>query len=622
MPPQVAKGGRFEHGSVLGGKTRSARVSSQWKSTRGLLNVAGDRIEFAPGEASAVLPSSVQSLLTARVDQLPSGRRALLQAASVIGRRFDPVLLAAVTDGRDDIQAALSDIEAFDLAHPVAGGGGYEFKHALVRDALYQSLLTTGRAGLHLKIAQEIERRSDNRLNEVAEILAHHYGLTDHADKAFTYLFMAGAKSLSVYSLDEATNHFNAACQLIDKNPDCASDDQTADFIASYTLLLNMSTQWNEIVQLLERYLPVIDRLGDDPRAVLIRHHYVSALFFNTRFQEAATVQRETSLIAQRLGDNKSKAYALAGEIGVSVLFEPRSRSQFEALKGEAVAAAFDTDDAYIRSWIPFVVTYEEYFRGRVNYALDAVRDLIEVGRRSNDPRSTGLGLACLTWIAFATDSLADAVDYSEQALAVAVTPYDRSVASIGKGIALVLKGQVEAGAKLLEQYRRDCAVRGEHVAVASSDAIVGVAKVLQGKIGEGIRSIEQTIARQEKDGSRTLADWDRLTLAEVYLQVIAGTERPPFLVVFKNLPTLVKIVVTAPSRIRALATHVLENPRFDPAGVHIGRAQMILGLLYKSKKKRAPALEHLTEAKRIISQFGPSPILARIDAALAELSG
>ena len=87
-----------------------------------------------------------------------------------------------------------------------------------------------------------------------------------------------------------------------------------------------------------------------------------------------------------------------------------------------------------------------------------------------------------------------------------------------------------------------------------------------------------------------------------------------------KNLPILLKVMVTASSRIPALMTRVLENPHFDPAGHHVGRAQMILGLLYKAKKKRALALQHLTEAKRIISQFGQTPMLARIDAALAEL--
>jgi hypothetical protein len=68
------------------------------------------------------------------------------------------------------------------------------------------------------------------------------------------------------------------------------------------------------------------------------------------------------------------------------------------------------------------------------------------------------------------------------------------------------------------------------------------------------------------------------------------------------------------------LTTHVLENPNFDPAGHHVGHAKMLLGLLCKAKKKRALALEHLAEAKRILSQFGQTPILARVETALAEL--
>ena len=131
---------------------------------------------------------------------------------------------------------------------------------------------------------------------------------------------MAGSKSLSVYSLDEAATHFTAALALLDKNPDCASDDQVAEFLVSYTLLLNMSCEVKLMIDVLERYLARIDRLGDDPRVVLIRHHYVFALFWNARYREAAAMQRETSLMANRLGDSRSKAYALAGEIFVSTI--------------------------------------------------------------------------------------------------------------------------------------------------------------------------------------------------------------------------------------------------------------------------------------------------------------
>ena len=156
---------------------------------------------------ATALPASVHSILTARVDRLASGDRALLQAASVIGRHFDPELLAIAT-GETDLDARLAAMQALDLVHRESKSDDYAFKHALVRDALYQSLLTEPRAALHAKIAEEIERCSSNRFAEVAKVLAYHYSQTNQVKKAFLYLTMAGSKSLGVYSLDEATTHF------------------------------------------------------------------------------------------------------------------------------------------------------------------------------------------------------------------------------------------------------------------------------------------------------------------------------------------------------------------------------------------------------------------------------
>ena len=89
------------------------------------------------------------------------------------------------------------------------------------------------------------------------------------------------------------------------------------------------------MIDVLERYLARIDRLGDDPRAVLIRHQYVFALFWNARYREAAAMQRETSPIANRLGDSRSKAYSLAGEILVSTIVAPKPLDEFESTQSE-----------------------------------------------------------------------------------------------------------------------------------------------------------------------------------------------------------------------------------------------------------------------------------------------
>jgi hypothetical protein len=225
-----------------------------------------------------------------------------------------------------------------------------------------------------------------------------------------------------------------------------------------------------------------------------------------------------------------------------------------------------------------------------------------------------------LTWIALLSDCYAEALDYSEQALSVAIAPQDRNTALIGKGSALALLQQIDAGMELLEPQRSRCVVDGDLYRLVGTDGPAAVRKVLQGDIGGGIRLLEGAIARNEKEGYRLAADWNRFTLCEVYLQIIGGNERPSFWILLKNLPILVKVMITAPSRIRSLMARVLENPQIHPNGHFAGRARMTLGLLCKIEKKRALAVQYLTEAKHILSAFGETPIYARLNAALAEL--
>jgi class 3 adenylate cyclase/tetratricopeptide (TPR) repeat protein len=587
---------------------------------RGVLRVTAGKLDFNPTAAAATLPATVETLLTARVDSLAAEDRRLLQAASVIGRRFDPNLLTPAFGEADNIAARLAAMQVVGLVRLEGRSNDYLFKHALVRDALYQSLLTEARTALHLRIAQEIERRSGNRLTEVAEVLAHHYSQASRADKAFTYLSMAGTKSLSVYSLEEAAAHFTTALSLLNKDPDCASDDQVAEFLVSYTFLLNMTAQIKTTIDVVERYLARIDRLSEDARVVLIRHNYVFALLWNTRYRLAPEVQREARQIAERLGDSRPKAYALASEILVSTIVAPKPLHEFEALKRDAIKAASDTEDAYIQNWARFVVAWEEFHQGRMNDARESARALMQVGRLLDDPRSTGLGLCVLALIALLSDAYTEALEYSEQSIAVAVTPFERETALNIKGCVLTLLRRTEEGLMVLEAFRRRCFVDGDLYSLTTSDAILGVSKVIQGNIGKGVRLLEEAISKRESEGYRAAADWYRLFLGEVYLQIIEGNEKVPFTTLLRNLPILLKVMSAAPSRIRALMTDVLANPRFHPDGHIPGRAQMILGLLYKAKNKRASAMQHLTEAKRILSQFGKTPMLARVDAALADL--
>jgi predicted ATPase len=105
---------------------------------RGMLHARAGNLEVDPEVVAASLPASVHSVLDARVDRLAPEDRGLLQAAAVIGRRFDPELLAVVVS-RTDIDARLAAMRALDLVHPEGRSGDYRFSTPCARRVVSQA---------------------------------------------------------------------------------------------------------------------------------------------------------------------------------------------------------------------------------------------------------------------------------------------------------------------------------------------------------------------------------------------------------------------------------------------------------------------------------------------------
>ena len=271
----------------------------------------------AAGERAEPADRARRSARAARPRAAAGGggdRPALRSAIARRGRRTSP---ATSTPGSPRCRRSISSI-------PKASRGDYAFKHALVRDALYQSLLTGPRAALHLKIAEEIERRSGNRLAEVVETLAHHYGQTDRADKAFAYLAMAGAKSLRVYSFDEAGIQFAAAIALLDANPGCAGDHEIVEMLSHFALYTTASWQMRLTTATVDRFRASLERVSDSQTAIVVQHHYVIALMVCGRYRDAESAQARLSAMAARLGDAPAIAYAHSMSLFISAFLGPR----------------------------------------------------------------------------------------------------------------------------------------------------------------------------------------------------------------------------------------------------------------------------------------------------------
>ena len=263
---------------------------------------------------------------------------------------------------------------------------------------------------MHSRIAEEIERRSGNRLIEVAEALAYHYSQTDHADKAFAYRSMAGSRSLSVYSLEEAEAHFSAAIALVEENQGCATDQQIANVLVHYTLLLNALGKVRNVVHIADRFAARLNNLGESTQTVLVAHQKVFSLCFMNKFQAALAEQANITRMAERLGDDRSRAYSLSSQILISSAVAPKTPEDLEPLVRSALEAASRTEDAYIRSAVRWVIAIDKLSRGRMRVAQEIAEEMSAIGLHLNDPRPRGIGMGILGWIALFSDDYAKAL--------------------------------------------------------------------------------------------------------------------------------------------------------------------------------------------------------------------
>ena len=482
---------------------------------RAIVRFGHNGLEFDAATAASVLPASVQSLLNSRIDRLSFRDRAVLQAAAVIGRRFDPVLLAAVTGG--DPQESLATAQMFDLVHEASDSDDRVFKHALIRDALYESLLSESRAALHLKVAEQIELRNANRLDEVAEVLAHHYGLTTSVGKAFRYLGLAGRKSLDRYSIDEAQRFLRKAFTLFASNPDCADQCAAATVVVDMLEALFLKTDLPELMLLANRYLPMLEAMGDTTQLA-------SALFFVSHaqcigcdFRVAAVTARRALEVAERIGDAKAVGRARTALLFcVSAFAEtPLDLAQKEAR--ETLADAERAGDGYNINWAYWNIAWDYLTRGLMQEAEQWAWRLVSSGRERNDGRALGLAYWTLAWIDVCNGRYDSAILNADECLRAAVTPWDEVIGAIAKATAKLFNRDVQ-GLTRIQELRHWASERGTKYADVAMEGALAVGLVLSGRVSEGIKFLESAIAARDADGFRSVAAWNRITLAEIYL--------------------------------------------------------------------------------------------------------
>ncbi|MCY1022500.1 protein kinase domain-containing protein [Pyxidicoccus sp. MSG2] len=261
----------------------------------------------SPGHSLRSIPVTLHELLLARLDTLPSRLKALVQLCSVVGRDFSLTLLEPLTR-RDEttLRRELAGLVKAGLLQepPREDAPVYQFRHALIQDAAYQSLSRSTRRKHHQHIASVLEERFPELVEARPELLAHHHTEAGDLELAIQAWQLAGERASRRSDNQEALTYFHLALKLLPGLPDAAQRERK-----ELHLLMDMGTPMSqvrrynspELEQLYERVRELLREMGDElPRLRLPFWGFTTYYLIRGRFEVVVELVQRYLALEQR----------------------------------------------------------------------------------------------------------------------------------------------------------------------------------------------------------------------------------------------------------------------------------------------------------------------------------
>ena len=554
----------------------------------------------------ARVPPTLRSLLQARLDALSPPERATLQRAAVVGRVFWDAAVDSLArdsgprlppDGRSTAEA-LARMRAREVVYERPNSAFDEtreffFKHALLRDVTYDSVLKTHRRSYHALVARWLEQTAERtcRLDQYAGLIAGHHDKAGDAAGAARWYLRAGQQARAVHALREATGLLGRALELVPGTDLELRFDLHLAREAVYERLGERDLQQADLAEL-NRLEP---RLGDPSRTVqllLRRGHWAfNASDFAAQIEaarEAVDVARAAGLVATEV-----EARLLWGQ---GLAWDSQHSAAHEVLE-EALAGARATGQAW---FIGESLRYMAIVAGNQSdfaRSIELLEEAHAVHRDADAPDGVGLVLAQLATTLFNQGRYREARTYLEQALPIfraSGYKYRLAAATGNLGTIVVMEGELGTARRLLTEGLR---------------------------LSEEIRDGEGTGLTQGMLGElyRRVGDLDR---AEGYLRdALATAHQIDF--AFLASDSLVSLALVAVERehhgeAERLADEALAHARRGGSSLYEARALLARGTALLRAERLADAEEALQVSLNLADEIGVPNLVVEARAGLA----
>ncbi len=416
----------------------------------------------AAGERVAV-PETPARVLQAQLDRLPLGARRLAQLASVLGRQFPEATLRAVADDAD-VDEALRVLEREGILRRRRGPeAAWSFRHALLLDASYESLVPERRRALHRRVGEALARTED------PAVVGAHFARAERWDRAEEHLTRAGEAAFGLHAHTEARGHYGRAIDALRRRPD--RDDRRREWVAliiRYDAVSYLHDPPEENLARLAEALSALDQLAqrgdadpDDARLrgqALVSQGRLRSILGNQSAARASLA--EALAIAEALGDERLAALpsaalgVVAAQYGSFREAEGRLRRGLGVLGGEGSSDFWYLAKGYL-ALVCAILGHGVEARAEADDALAAAR-------RSGNSRL----VARCGWTAgvayLFTDGAAESMAFWTESIASAQESGDRMLEEIALRYRAATESRLGAHARADETLVEAAAVRAD----------------------------------------------------------------------------------------------------------------------------------------------------------------
>lgn len=481
----------------------------------GVLQATNGQYELSGPFTSLAIPGTLQDALMARLDRLDTAK-GIAQLGATIGRQFDYALLHAVLAmDEETLQRELRRLVEAELVHQrgVIPQATYTFKHALIQDTAYASLLRSRRQEIHQRIVEALEEQFVEVVEAQPELVAHHYTEAGNFEKAVGYWRQAGQRALERSANTEAIAHLQKGIELLRQladTPECLQRELALQMALGPAVMATKGYGAPEVEQTYLRAEHLCEELGETSQLCTVRQGLWNLYYARGELRTAHDLGEQSLTVAHQQHDSALLLGAHRA-LGTTLFFQGEFvQSQEHLAQGIALY------DPHQHRSLAFLYGHDlsmvcfSYaglglsIRGYAEQALARMHESSTLAQELSHPHSLAFSIAMETVLYQHRREVQAVQDQIEALIELSNAysfPYRLAHGHILDGWTLAKRGQAEEGIAEIRHGIAAYQATGAEVVTPWYLSLLAEAYENAGQIDEGLRTLAEALTRVDHTG-------------------------------------------------------------------------------------------------------------------------